>query len=158
MRKSALVLFTVLLLLAAYLFVGRPWLQERSVKQAIVEYDLALTDAFLTGDSGELSAVATPNQRSSVASYLGLFELQGIRLRAELISLELIESEVTQDGATAEVQELWRYDGLSADGLSTGDRNVEASTLRYVLVRSEGRWMIDDVVVISTESREEVGQ
>ncbi len=127
------------------------------MRKAIVAYDLALTDALLTGDVGELIDVATVDQRASVSSYLGLFELQGTRLEAELVTLELISFEITPNGATAEVQELWTYDRLGLDGLSTGDRTVEASTLRYVLVRESGDLVVDDVVVQRTESREEAG-
>ena len=158
MKRALILLVVVALVLGVYLFFGRTWLQERSVRKAIVTYDLALTDAFLTGDVSELVGVATADQRASVSSYLGLFELQGTRLEAELVTLDLISFEITPNGATAEVQELWTYDRLSQDGLSTGDRTVEASTLRYVLVRESGDMVVDDVEVLRTESRKEVGE
>ncbi|MDA3936622.1 MAG: hypothetical protein PF636_07150 [Actinomycetota bacterium] len=156
MKRFIAVIVVLSVILGAYTLFGRTWLQERSVRQAIVEYDLALTDAFLSGDVAELADVATDAQRASVSSYLGLFELQGMRLEAELVTLDLISFEITPRGATAEVQELWTYDRLGPDGLSAGDRTVEASTLRYMLVDVSGDLIVDDVTVLRTESREEV--
>lgn len=129
------ILIAISIAVLAIIFVPG-WLEEREARQAIVAYDVSLSDALRKLEPELLAGTAADMEIQRVASYITLLWGNGIALDSTLQSLD-IES-VESEGSTVTVlaTEVWRYQERDrSSGESVSDVVEEATDITYILVR-----------------------
>lgn len=123
---------------------------EEAVRQAVADYNSALVRAYEQLDMNELGAVATKAQAERDFTLMAALGEARLQMFARQTGLEFGEVTFSEsDRATVVTTEMWDYDHISLDTSETvrSERDVEHS-LRYELVRTEGRWLVDEVTGI----------
>lgn len=122
---------------------------DQAVIAAVQRYNEALPGAYSHGDAGALGAVATPAEAQRVQDLIG-FLAQGrmiLDARQERFELRGHAREEGPDRASAEVTEVWWYRHVvpATGEVRQAPRRVRYGN-RYLLVRADGRWLVDRLV------------
>lgn len=152
MRRRAFVVAVVLVVVAAVaVWLAQPYLRERAVRRTVQRYAYALEEATTAADASGMRDVASAEHLVTVQTYLGTYQLEGTRLEAQLLSLEVTDV-VTDGDAVAHVVEYWRYVKIDAATGKALDRAYEERlALTYRLIEENGRYIVDDVQVADVQ-------
>ncbi len=127
---------------------------EREVARAVREYDDELVRAYRTGDASRMPGVAAAKEAGRVRVLIDLKSASKLVLESTLESFETTRIQVPP-GATAasvETKERWRYfDRHLQPGEPPGPTLVSDMSMRYELVREDGRWKVRDVSTLASE-------
>lgn len=142
----------VALVVAAVAFLPG-FLLRRTAAQAAGRYDAALVQATSQVDANALAGTATQKEIQRVYSYLMLFQQRHTRLQSELLSLKVLNAHRDGQRILAQVSEKWRYAEVDATtGKPASAPQEEVRTLNYVLVRSDGNWIVDSALFADSTS------
>lgn len=152
MRRRVLAIAVVLAVVSAAAFwAAHPYLQERSVRRTVQRYAYALEEATTAADASGMADITSAEHLVTVQTYLGTYQLEGTRLQAQLLSLEVTGVE-RAEAPVAHVVEYWRYVKVDAASGEALDRAYEERlTLTYRLVKKDGGYIVDDVEVTDVQ-------
>jgi hypothetical protein len=148
-RNPAAALAALLLALAAGCGPAPRSPLDQAVAAAIQRYNEVLPGAYARADAGALAPVATPGEMQRVEDLIG-FLAQGRMImdaRQESFELRGHAREEGSERASAEVTEVWWYRHVvpATGEVKQAPRRVRYAN-RYLLVRVEGRWLVDRLV------------
>jgi hypothetical protein len=150
MRRLAV----VLLLLAGAACQASP----RELGKAVRQYDDELVRAYATSEASRLGEVATAKEAGRVQVLLDVKRDAKLVLESTIESFEVTRASSSGEGATVETRERWRYhDRRLQPGEPPGPEFVAEMTMRYDLVREDGRWKVASVSTVSNEYLEPKG-
>jgi hypothetical protein len=128
---------------------------EREVARAVRAYDDALVAAYRSGDASRMAGVAAAAEAKRVRVLLDLKAASQLVLESTLEDFEVTRVEIAPAASTAaaETRERWRYfDRHLQPGEEPGPTVVSDMTMRYDLVREDGRWKVRDVTTLTNTS------
>ncbi len=136
------------LLLAAAALLSCSRADRREAEQLVRAYDHALTEAYLTGSLDSLEKVTSKAEVDRVGILVG-----GLRGRHEVLLATLESVDVRTASLHADARrgwavagERWTYERVDdRTRMPTGPRVQREYTLRYELIRSGDRWVVDRV-------------
>jgi hypothetical protein len=140
-----------IVILVALAACARP---EREAARAVREYDDALVVAYRTGDASSMTQVAATKEAQRVQVLVDLKSSGKLVLESTLEAFEATRVQIgpSAGAATVETKERWRYsDRHLRPGEPPGPTFVSDMTMRYDLVRDDGRWKVRDVTTIANE-------
>lgn len=128
------------------------------VQEAVRAYNEALIEGFVSFDMNALNVTATEEQAQRDYYLMAALGEGRVQMFSTLVSIEFGEVTFPEEGrASVTTTEVWDYDHVSLDTSETvrTERGV-VYNLRYDLIRSEDRWLVDNVTSLdeSPESQE----
>lgn len=127
------------------------------MRDAVTEYNRALAIAFAEMDMNLLQGTATEAQAASEAVMMQSLGNGGVRMIAELKSIEFGEVQFPDDGtAHIETSEVWdyRHESLTTSETVRTEKGV-VYRLAYDLVYQDGRWLVAAVISLDEEAGSE---
>lgn len=149
MRKAAIFLVLPLLLHAFGCSKEDP-----AIREAVVQYNNLLAEGYRTLNMSGLLAVATEERATKAYHHMAAIGEARIRMEARL--KELAVSSIRQAGndrATASSKEVWEYSYFHIDSGDLVDENTVTYSLTYHLRKGDGRWLVEDIKVLSAEEK-----
>jgi hypothetical protein len=146
--RALLVLLAAVLLLSACKPQAKPDEgREQAVRRVVETYNVRLAEAFRAQDMNALNKVATRDQATTEYYQMSALAEGKVRLLSTPRALRFVSARFSSnDTATVETEETWDYEQVSMETsrVVRTERGV-VYRLSYVLVRREGRWLVDSV-------------
>ena len=143
---------------AALLFAAACPSPDRELSRAVRAYDDALVKAYGASDPAGMSAVAARKEAERVRVLIDLKRNARLVLESRLESFEVTRADASGETATVETRERWRYHDRPLDpGTRPGTEFVSLMTMRYALVREDGRWKVASVATLTNAYLEPAG-
>ena len=139
---SRQVVAVVLLALAAGACRGP---SERTVREAILNYNRTVIEAYRTADPELVESVAGPEEARKITGLIGVRLDMGRVLEAELLELAVEGVRRERDGSVvATTRERWRYrERELGSGRPTGPDSEDEYRIGYRLRRRGRAWIVD---------------
>jgi len=125
---------------------------DAELARAVREYDDALVTAYASSDPSGMSRVATRKEADRVRVLIDLKIGAKLVLESTIEEFAVTSATVSGDTGTVETRERWRYhDRRLQPGAPPGPEIVSAMTMRYSLVRQDGRWKVASGKTLTNE-------
>ncbi|MBI5607619.1 MAG: hypothetical protein HY902_01915 [Deltaproteobacteria bacterium] len=150
-RKWLLGSIAVLAAAAAvgWLWLDRDSLSDQRAEDLVREYNRRVIAAYRQADPIRVEGVTGPAEAKKLAGLIGAKADAGLTLDAELLDLQVTATHRDEPGVQVDTAERWRYvDRRIGDGSVQGAPSQDRYTMRYFLVRSGERWVVDHIAFV----------
>jgi hypothetical protein len=121
--------------------------REEGLHRLVQTYDVRLAEGFKKQDMNTLNKVATEDQATTEYYQMAALGEGKVRLLSTPKSVRFLSTAFSStDTATVETEETWDYVQVSTEtsAVLRTEKGV-VYRLRYVIVRRDGRWLVDSV-------------
>ncbi len=149
---------TVLILLMATLPAAASCsgLSERKAEALVRRYNQQLVEAYRTADVELMEGLVGDQEGKKLTGLIGVKRDMGITLDAELLMLKVLAVEPRSGSIAVLTDERWRYRNRRiGTGETVGEESTDHYSLRYVLGKTKGTWVVE---AVRFESPPEVGR
>ena len=148
---------TKIVLLVALAFFSTGCSDEKAqLRNAILHYNTLLSEGYRTMNMSHMVTIATEQQALKVYHYMAALGEGGVRMDPFLRNISF-EELTRKESAKAEVitRETWNYRYMNTETGEPGKESIVNYKIRYSLVKLESKWLVADLLVLSTDKADD---